>query len=376
MGDTIAVISLAGTSYYIASYARALTSRPNIDQVRVIVPPWSPETDALNTDRVELITIDMAEGLVRAMADTLRPQILRSLVTAVVDGDPDIIHIMNEMRFPPHGLALLRKQTNCPIVLTVHEPNPYMPTLLREKLLNPLQITNIRLLTRYVDQYIVHCNILAGQLARHVNNPEDIAVIPHGTFANTFTKDRTPPSPTSHRILFFGRAAPGKGLSNLINAAPKVIDEISDSEFIIAGKGYDPNRFGEVNPSYFTVYNDRVSIDTAANLFLKAAIVVLPYRNASTSGIISIAGGFRRPVVATAVGCFPEMIDHGETGLLVPPNDSEALAQALIALLRDETRRKRLGTALYNTQNENWNWNIVAEKTCRIYNSMKSEIDQ
>jgi glycosyltransferase involved in cell wall biosynthesis len=54
-----------------------------------------------------------------------------------------------------------------------------------------------------------------------------------------------------------------------------------------------------------------------------------------------------RPIVASAVGGIPEMIADGESGLLVPPNDSRALAEALVALLRDPARRAAMGAAAH-----------------------------
>jgi glycosyltransferase involved in cell wall biosynthesis len=52
-----------------------------------------------------------------------------------------------------------------------------------------------------------------------------------------------------------------------------------------------------------------------------------------------------KPVVATAVGGTPELVVHGETGLLVPPGDVEALAGALDELLSDPQRARRMGKA-------------------------------
>lgn len=368
MGYNVVLLSLAGTSYYVASHANELARAEGIDRVRVVVPPWSPETEALDTDVVEFVTIDIAEDLLWAMIDAARPSVLRALFGAVSRGDPDVLHVVNEMRIPPYALSLLRRQCECPVVLTVHEPDPYVPTLLRRMVLNPIQTWNLRLVARSADRYVVHGDVLAAKLARHVSHPEHIAVVPHGSFAESFT-DAPPGPPAGHTVLFFGRAAPGKGLPDLVRAAPAVVEAIPDAEFVIAGNGYEPDRFGAIDAPYFTVYDDRVPVETAAALFEQAAVVVMPYENATASGIISIAGGFRRPVVATAVGCFPEVIDHGKTGLLVPPNDPNTLARSLVALLGDSARRERLGAGLHRVQDEQWGWETVVEQTRTVYES-------
>lgn len=369
MGYNVVLLSLAGTSYYVATYANELVRAEGIDRVRVVIPPWSPETEAIDTDLVEFVTVDVAEDLVWAMIDAARPRVLRGLFGAISQGDPDVLHVVNEIRIPPHVLPLLRRRCDCPVVLTVHEPDPYVPTLLRRMVLNPIQTRNLRLVARSADRYVVHGDALAAKLARHVSHPERIAVVPHGSFAESFTTDAAPGPPKGHTVLFFGRAAPGKGLPDLVRAAPTVVEAVPDAEFVIAGSGYEPDHFGAIDAPYFTVYDDRVPVKVAAELFEQAAVVVLPYEDATASGIISIAGGFRRPVVATAVGSFPEVIDHGETGLLVPPSDPDTLARSLVALLCNSDRRKRLGAGLHRVQDKQWGWKTVVEQTRTVYES-------
>jgi glycosyltransferase involved in cell wall biosynthesis len=71
--------------------------------------------------------------------------------------------------------------------------------------------------------------------------------------------------------------------------------------------------------------------------------VVLPYVEASQSGVVPTAYGFKKPIIATNVGSIDEIVDDGKTGLIVPCQDPRALAEAIIKLLNDDELRKKWG---------------------------------
>ena len=89
-----------------------------------------------------------------------------------------------------------------------------------------------------------------------------------------------------------------------------------------------------------------------AELFQKAAVVVLPYLTASTSGVLVTAYSFAKPVVASSVGCLAEYVNDGETGFLVPSADFEKLADAIVKLLLDGELRHRMGMNAENWMKE------------------------
>ena len=67
-------------------------------------------------------------------------------------------------------------------------------------------------------------------------------------------------------------------------------------------------------------------------------MVVLPYRTATQSAVLQSAFGLETPVITTAVGGLPDVVDHGQTGLLVPPEDPAALAEAIIQFFDHQLR--------------------------------------
>src|SRR5208337_4953027 len=101
--------------------------------------------------------------------------------------------------------------------------------------------------------------------------------------------------------------------------------------------------------SKFEITEAVVPGNLMATFFQRAALVVLPYISASTSGVLVTAYSFGKPVVASRVGCLNEYVVDGTTGLLVRPMDVEELADAIVRLLLDTDLRHRMGMNA-----ENW----------------------
>ena len=149
----------------------------------------------------------------------------------------------------------------------------------------------------------------------------------------------------SGTVLFFGRAHPHKGLEYLMRAQPIISHHVPHARIVISGYGWTLERCRQMiqDSSKFEIHEGFVPPDVMAALFERASLVALPYISASTSGVLLTAYGFGKPVVATSVGCLPEYVKDGVTGLLVPPCDVEKLADAIIRLLSDDVLRHRMG---------------------------------
>ena len=170
-------------------------------------------------------------------------------------------------------------------------------------------------------------------------------------------------------ILFFGRIHKYKGLQYLIKAESKITKEVENAKIIIAGKGEDFKKYEKMmeNKDRFSIKNHYISYKEGAELFQKCSVVVLPYIEASQSGIIPLSYGFKKPVVVTDVGSLSEIVDEGVTGFVVPPRDPKALADVIIKLLKDEKLRKKMGENAYKKLKSNLSWNKIAEKTIEVY---------
>jgi glycosyltransferase involved in cell wall biosynthesis len=148
-------------------------------------------------------------------------------------------------------------------------------------------------------------------------------------------------------ILFFGRIYAYKGLDVLIASVPMIVEHHRDIRVTIAGKGEDIDTYKQMmaDETFFDVRNRYVPDEEAAQLFTDADIVVLPYIEASQSGVLAIANAFGKAVIVTDVGELGHSVEDGVSGLVIPPNDAPALASAVVKLAQDEALRTRLGLA-------------------------------
>ena len=135
-------------------------------------------------------------------------------------------------------------------------------------------------------------------------------------------------------ILFFGYVRAYKGLMDLLEAL-RVAPADSWDRLYVVGEFYEPRALYEAairHPALAaktTVVDRYVANEEVATYFAAADVVVLPYRSATGSGIAQVAFGAGIPVIATRAGGLEDVVEDGVSGLLVPPSNPGALAQAI-----------------------------------------------
>ena len=273
---------------------------------------------------------------------------------------PDIIHITS----PHHFIFILMfLKKKYPLVVTLHDVVPHEgeKSWIKDLILNTL--------IRSSEHIFVHGEMLRKQLIQKGYLPKRITVIPHGDYS--FFREYNQNINEENTILFFGRIHEYKGLRYLIKSAPLIREQFPDVKIIIAGRGeFSQYEKLIINEKNFKIINEFIPENEVAELFQKCKLVVLPYLEASQSGVIPIAYAFKKPVVATHVGAIPEIVDNGITGLLVKPKDHEALAKAIIKLLKNDHLRKEMGENAYKKMKEDLSWDKIAEKTINIYETI------
>ncbi|TFH00458.1 MAG: glycosyltransferase [Candidatus Thorarchaeota archaeon] len=224
------------------------------------------------------------------------------------------------------------------------------------------------------DKIIVHGRRLRETAIDSLGlDPNTVHVVPLGAPELPAFKMHEKPElrEVQNQILFFGRIREYKGLGCLIKAEPRITQEIPGAKIVIAGAGREMARYQpriRERPHSFDVRNRQISYAEGAELFQKCSIVVLPYTEASQSGVVPVAYGFKKPVVVTRVGSIPEIVDDEITGLIIPPNDPGALAEAIIRLLKDERLRHEMGENGFRRLSEPLSWKRIAEETIKVYN--------
>lgn len=228
------------------------------------------------------------------------------------------------------------------------------------------------------DRVIVHAQ--ANKLEIKQNFAIDtgkIDVIPHGNygFFNEGEKEQTL-SENTFNILFFGYIRKYKGLIYLIRALRLIKEKIPQVKLFVVGRAVeDFSRYQKEINNLGLENNVEISLnyipfEKVKEYFRKTNVVVLPYLNIYQSGILQLAYGLGRPVVATSVGGLREAVEDGRTGFIVPPMDVESLAEKIVAILSNRELQQKMGDHALHLAQTKFSWDTIATKTLELYKSM------
>jgi glycosyltransferase involved in cell wall biosynthesis len=162
---------------------------------------------------------------------------------------------------------------------------------------------------------------------------------------------------------------PHKGQKHLVAAAALVVRQVPDARFVIAGDGeLRPSLERQIKDHHLEKHvmltgfrPDVLSLHKAFDVFVMSSVT----EGLGTSLLDAMAAG--KPVVATTAGGIPEVVVDGDTGLLVPPRDEEALARAIVTLLKDEDLRRRMGDAGLRRAQEMFSAERMVQETLLVY---------
>jgi glycosyltransferase involved in cell wall biosynthesis len=372
-----------GQNVYVGALARTLAARGHRVDVytRRDAADLPPTAELCQGVTVVHVPAGPAEHIPKDKLPPFMPEFGRWLFRAWSgDRRPDVAHA----HFWMSGMATVpaARDLGIPMVQTFHALGSVKRRYQGAADTSPPQRTRIEsALGRWADLVVATCRDEVAELSRLGTPEERIRVVPCGVDTRRFTPDGNSwPANGRRRLLSLGRLVERKGVDTVIRAMP----EVPDAELLIAGGppaeqvGKDPEArrlaalADELGVADRVILLGSVNHDAVPPVIRSAdAVVTTPWYE--PFGIVPLeAMSCARPVIGSAVGGLLDSVADGETGLLVPPRDPAAVADAARRLLGDQTLRRRLGRAGRQRAEERFDWARVAEQVEQAYAEVAS----
>lgn len=313
-------------------------------------------------DRVNLFTIDMQGP--RHIKKFF--QGLYSFYKFLRDERPDIVHFQ-EM---PKGFSFVcwLFSQHYKRILTVHDvvshPGQDTQTSWRQEFIR-------RYMRETAQALIVHGASLAAMMeniAPHLMGK--INIIPHPAMRTV--KVHNGNLTGRNTLLFFGRIERYKGLHVLAEACLRLQERGVPFTLVVAGKG---NEFEQNKPLLDAIVNKRIhhrhiAPEEIDHLFDDADLVLLPYIEASQSGVAAYALGFGKACVATRTGSLDEVIKHNFNGLLCSPNNPNQLADCIETMLSNPDVMQQFGRNTHRLATSSLSAANSARMSVKVYSDV------
>jgi phosphatidylinositol alpha-mannosyltransferase len=214
----------------------------------------------------------------------------------------------------------------------------------------------------------------------HTNFPGYYNIIPNGVDLEHFSPDVAPIEEFKDgklNILFVSRLEKRKGLNYLLQAFRQVKEEIPNTRLIIVGPGTRLRRRYEryVAKSGLkdVVFVGLVAYNELPRYYKTADVFCAPAIASESFGLILLeAMSMGKPIVASNISGYANVVSHGVDGLLVPPADKDKLAKALVSLLGDESLRRQMG-AKGRAKALEHSWERISQRVFDYYVRVLSE---
>lgn len=199
----------------------------------------------------------------------------------------------------------------------------------------------------------------------------NVLVIPNGIeITELKAVERDMGKRVKHRIVCVARLSWEKGHKHLIEAFAYVIKNFSDARLVLVGDG-DLESELKKQASELGIYEKisfrgRLSHQDALREMASAEVFVCPSLFEGLGIVFLEAQGVGTPVIGTKVGGIPDVIEDGETGLLVEPKNSEKLAEAIEYMFDHEVKSEEM-TREAQKRLSNFSWDSIAEKVADVY---------
>lgn len=292
---------------------------------------------------------EMALGALQGEAGRQWPEWQRLIDWIRTEGKPDVISLSNSLLM---GLCpVIQRDLGIPVVVSLQGEDSFLDTLIDPY--HALCWEAMRDNARYVSKFVAPSHFYAGVMQGKLGvEASQMAVVYNGLDANSFGVAE--PDPNFHVIGYFARMIHGKGLTTLVDAyielykrgtVPRVKLKIggaktSTDEKYIAGL---QQKLQQAGCAQRVEWHPNVNFSDKVKFFRNLTVFSVPATYGEAFGFYileSMASGV--PVVQPEHGAFPELIAASGGGVLCAPDDVQALADSLEALLLDDHQREQL----------------------------------
>jgi glycosyltransferase involved in cell wall biosynthesis len=346
-------------------YGKALeggTSQP-IDRIRTL---FYRELVWLGTER-------WPSSLARIAKGTMHVRGMHRLIEDLRERSPDVIHFQWIPLPLIDRLFLGRLRRIAPLVLTAHDPRPFNDAA------SPIQKIGATAILSCFDRVIVHTKDARARLSGGGISPHRLVQIPHGILHDEAPSEARLGSATNKvRFLLFGKLKAYKGADLLIEAFQCLPAHIRAlCELHIVGKPYmdvAPLRKAAQGFEHQIWFDFRFVSDTEMKAMLEQAdVTVFPYREIDVSGVLMAALHHRRPIIASRIGGFAELLTDGRHGLLIPPGDLDALTAAMRRMCEEPEMRRQMAEAIPGLLKSIPSWDEIARRTANLYCELRDD---
>ena len=313
---------------------------------------------------IEIIAIDTFETNKEFVISTLKFWNFLKLRKIIKNFSPEYIYIPMIHWWNPIVNFLGRPAK---VIFTVHDITQHKgeESVLADSLRN--------LILKQSERVIILSEVLREKLVAQGVKGEIVSVIPHANFSYYSENfDLEKKTYDNERILFFGRINPYKGLDVLLKAMKIVVKKIPNIKLSVVGNG-DISDY----KSLIDELKDNLELNVrwikdeeVEGFFAQSDFVVVPYVEASQSGVIPLSYSLGLPVIASRIGGIPEQVVEGETGFLVEPNRIEELAEKIIELYQDKGLIENFGKNSYIFAKEKLSWEGSAKLLTQVVESL------
>jgi glycosyltransferase involved in cell wall biosynthesis len=289
----------------------------------------------------------------------------------------DVIHA--QYVYPSAFWGLAGKILGIPVVVTSHGNDiQKMGEIRYGARLNPIIATITWVILKLTDIHVVVSKSMVKDAIEAGSSPSRIRVVYNGidiskvsSLGDTRIVERYGIHREDFVILYLGRLHPKKSPEDMVKAFPKIVREVPNAKLVIAGKGSEKEKLEklvqELKLQGKVIFTGFVSENAKWGLLKRCDIFVLPSIVEAFGIALIEAMACGKPVIATNVGPFPEIIKDGETGVLIPVHSPPSLADAVISLARNPEKRMLIGKKAKEEVENRFDIRKIANDYLKIY---------